>query len=99
YAYDGGTIMSDDGGATWTSAAGADGSDSFVADPDHPGTVYSLSRLRGSTGEAWVTTDGGAVWTQLSTAPADITSGSVANGNLYVGTGSGVYQSTDRGQT
>jgi photosystem II stability/assembly factor-like uncharacterized protein len=99
YAYDGGTITSDDDGATWSSPAIADGSGSLVADPDHPGTVYALAWPNGSPGHAWVTTDGGGQWTQLSSAPSDITSASVADGDLYLGTHSGVYRTTDDGQT
>jgi photosystem II stability/assembly factor-like uncharacterized protein len=99
YAYDGGTITSDDDGVTWSSPASADGSGSLVADPDSPGTVYALAWPSGSTGQAWVTTDGGGQWTQLSSAPADITSASVAGGDVYLGTHSGVYRSTDQGQT
>ena len=66
YAYDGGTITSDDDGATWSSPASADGSGSLVADPDSPGAVYALAAPSGSTGQAWVTTDGGGQWTQLA---------------------------------
>ncbi len=100
YAYaGGGVITSDDGGATWSTPGNADGSKRLVADPDHPGTVYAFAWPSPSTGQAWVTTDGGQGWTQLSSAPANIISASMAGGDVYIGTLTGVFQSTDDGQT
>jgi len=99
FAYDGGTITSDDHGATWSSPSSADGTGSFVADPDHPGTVYAIAWPSGSPGGAWLTTDGGGQWTQLSGAPAGILGASVAGGNLYLATNSGIYRSADHGGT
>ena len=95
----GGVITSDDEGATWSSPGAADGSKRLVADPDTPGIVYAFAWPTATTGEAWVTTDGGGSWTQLTNAPAHIISASIANGDIYIGTLTGVYQSTDQGQT
>jgi photosystem II stability/assembly factor-like uncharacterized protein len=100
YAYaDGGVITSDDDGTTWSAPKAADGSKRLVADPDAPGTVYAFAWPSATADQGWITTDGGQTWTQLTNAPANIISASIADGDIYIGTLTGVYQSTDQGQT
>jgi autotransporter-associated beta strand protein len=102
YVTDGTSIyLTKDHGQTWVDRTGAltglGSIVSIVVDPTNRDTAYIVRNSFGA-GQVWMTTDAGQNWTEIATSKGlpDVPAWSLVvdprNGNLYVGTDTGVYE-------
>ena len=94
--------MSDDGGATWSDKSLPNGyPGSLAIDPVSPGTLYAGTY----SGAVFRTTDAGDHWTPVSDAPLAAASINVitmtpsAPALVYAGGGTGIFRSSDHGES
>ena len=88
---------STNGGALWSKMSGIPFTSrrtyAFAQDPQHPEVIFA-----GTSRGLYRTLDGGAEWKDI--APNEIKGLAVSNGTLYVASAdSGLFKSTDRGET
>ena len=109
---DGGVLLSNDGGNSWSPAAGSlpgsSGNLSYVSfSPADSKTLYVAAVAPRTTAtHLWKSTDGGASWKAIDTAanfpqgvPVNVVISDPGDGDtIYAGTHLGLYKSTDGGE-
>ncbi len=97
-----GLYKSADGGGVWRSLR-SDFLGALAIDPVNPNTLYAAEKAPFEMGKVFKSANGGGSWTELAGIETDVVYAIAVDpanpATVYVGTGKGLYKSTDGGAT